>query len=166
MTGSPTCGYFGSWGAPRELLSARMYFCHSHTHCVPKGELVKSSIMWEECEFRWGSLKTNNPPFVLIITGRLGLPFFWNRSISWCCWWWLCLLKSCLDSKYCLRLGNCLSKENGVERGGGGLWKSNTICLFSCGGKHPQGDSGSGYYSIQQIVSTRNFIIELQTNQE
>ena len=37
MTGSPTCGYFGSWGAPRELLSARMYFCHSHTHSVPKG---------------------------------------------------------------------------------------------------------------------------------
>ena len=47
MTGSPTCGYFGSWGAPGELLSARMYFCHSHTHCVSKGQLVKSSIMRE-----------------------------------------------------------------------------------------------------------------------
>ena len=165
MTGSPTCGYFGSWGAPGELLSARMYFCHSHTHCVPKGHArqVKHherSVSSDEVVLR------PMTPLLLIITGRLGLLFFWNGSISWCCWWWLCLLKSCLDSKYCLRLGNCLSKENGVERGGGGLWKSNTICLFSCGGKHPQGDSGSGYYSIQQIVSTRNFIIELQTNQE
>ena len=26
--------------------------------------------------------------------------------------------ENCLDSKYCLRLGNCLSKENGVEGGG------------------------------------------------
>ena len=53
MTGSPTCGYFGSWGAPRELLSARTYFCHSHTHCVSKGQLVKSSIRRE----KWVQMK-------------------------------------------------------------------------------------------------------------